>query len=531
MDPKLRKRDKKPIETYQIKLKHILPTFLLIALTTVAGLMLFRWLFAIRFEIITFHEEVWTLWLPLALPWIPVLIWLRPRFWILTFKNDHDNGRFFFQVIAVGTICACLFISQRYLTTATGKLQVLPDITEIDRVEKARYYQIDNFSVATDTGGSFANMRVSGKRRQYLNIDLYFVRPIIQRGRKVSMDTPPKHWYGVKFHEQINNKLDVTEKEKAYEAFYADCVQKMERYPFRTVAYFERIPNSEDREHYLHAVQRCIFQSADTGHIVLIPVLDTFEDRNGNSFGWIFGSLGIGLAVFLLALIWPGYSEKERKRFLSGKKPKQDDLKETLQYLIPRGDHFATSLLVDINLLVFLLMVFSGVHIIYPNAAELLPWGANRRLEITEGEWWRLLTSMFVHSGLLHLIMNLVGLGLAGIFLEPVLRRKNYLILYILSGICGSLTSIWWHPHTASVGASGAIFGLFGALLGLLLFTDAFPKGGNKGILVFVGLYVGFNLLMGLLVGVDNAAHIGGLLSGALIGILLYRLDATHGKS
>ena len=127
--------------------------------------------------------------------------------------------------------------------------------------------------------------------------------------------------------------------------------------------------------------------------------------------------------------------------------------------------------------------------------------------------------------------MNLVGLGLAGIFLEPVLRRKNYLILYILSGICGSLTSIWWHPNKVSVGASGAIFGLYGALLGLLLFTDAFPKGGKNGILVIVGIFVGLNLLRGLSGGVDNAAHIGGLLSGAGIGILLYRLDATHGKS
>ncbi len=525
------KVNKKPLETYLLKLKHILPTFLLIALATVAGLMLLRWLFAIRFEIIDVKEEVWTLWLPLAVPWIPVLIWLRPRFWILTFKKDDDNGRFLFQVIAVGTICACLFVSQRFLTTATGRLQVVSNITEIDRVEKARYYQISDFSIATDTGGSYANMRVSGKRRQYLNIDLYFVKPIMQRGRKFSVETPPKHWYGVKFHEQISNKLDVTEKENAYEAFYADCVQKMERYPFHAVAYFERIPNSEDRQHYLHAVQRCIFESADAGHIVLIPVQDAFEDRNGNAFGWIFGSLGIGLAVFLLALIWPGYSEKERKRFLSGKKPKQDDLKETLQYLIPKGDHFVTSLLVDTNLLVFLLMVFSGVHILYPNATELLPWGANRRLEITEGEWWRLLTCIFVHGGLLHLMLNIVGLALAGIFVEPLLKRKNYLIVYVFSGICASLTSIWWHPNTVSVGASGAIFGLFGALLGLLLLTDAFPEVGKKSMLVFIGLYVGFNLLMGLSGGVDNAAHIGGLLSGALIGILLYRLDATHGKS
>ncbi|MBK8429609.1 MAG: rhomboid family intramembrane serine protease [Lewinellaceae bacterium] len=328
----------------------------------------------------------------------------------------------------------------------------MSDITEIDRVEKARYYQIDNVCVETDTGGSFANMRVSGKRRQYLNIDLYFVKPIIQRGRKVSMDTPPEHWYGVKFHEQINNKLDVTEKEKAYEAFYADCVQKMERYPFRTVAYFERIPNSEDRQHYLHAVQRCIFQSADTGHIILIPVLDTFEDRNGNSFGWIFGSSESGWRCSCWHL--SGRDTVKKKESFVGEKPKQDDLKETLQYLIPRGDHLLPRCWWT-STCWFYSWSFRAFILFIPTQRSCCP-GSQQKTGNNRGEWWRLLTSMFVHSALLHLIMNLVRLGLAGIFLEPVLRRKNYLYPVHPSGICGSLTSIWWHPRQRAL-ALGAI--------------------------------------------------------------------------
>ena len=234
--------------------------------------------------------------------------------------------------------------------------------------------------------------------------------------------------------------------------------------------------------------------------------------------------MGIGVTILLFSLIWPGYSRSEHKRLLQGKKPKQDDLVDMLNYLIPKGEHFSTSIILNINILVFLAMIISGVHIISPNGLELLPWGANRRLETTSGEWWRLLTSMFLHAGIMHLFLNIFGLVIASIFIEPILGRKKYVILYILSGLCGTIASIWWYQKTISVGASGAIFGLYGAILGLL-FTNAFSKDSKKGILAMIGIYVGISLLWGLTGGIDNAAHIGGLLSGALIGIILYKID------
>lgn len=124
----------------------------------------------------------------------------------------------------------------------------------------------------------------------------------------------------------------------------------------------------------------------------------------------------------------------------------------------------------------------------------------------------------------MHLFFNIYGLVIAAILVEPILGRKNYFILYLLSGLCGSIASICWYPNTISVGASGAIFGLYGAIFGLLT-TDAFPNEEKKGVLTMIGIYVIINLLWGLTGGIDNAAHIGGLLSGAIIGIILYKLD------
>lgn len=490
---------------------------------TVFGLAFFRWIFCLQFSIIDIKEEVWVLWLPLIFPWIPITLWLRQRFRILTFKKDNDKGRFFFQLISWGVLTAMLFISQAYLTTATGKLQKLSDIKEIEKGEKARYYKLSNFSVALYFGGTYTDFRTSGKYNQDLNFDVYFVTPILSDTSERINDIP-KFWYGVKYHEQISNKISDEEKESKYQAFYNSCIKKMNKYDFHSLDHFERKPNSDARVNYLKAIEARTKQTADGSFIVLEPIQEKYEDRNGNKFAWIFGSFGIGFAILLFSLLWPGYSETERKMFLKGKKPKQDDLVAILNFLIPKGEHFATSIILDLNILVFLLMIFSGIHVISPNGQELLHWGANRRFETSSGEWWRLLTSMFLHGGIMHLFLNIYGLVIAAIFVEPILGRKKYFILYILSGLCGSLASIWWYPNTISVGASGAIFGLYGAILGLLL-TNAFPKNGKKGILIMIGIFVGINLLWGLTGGIDNAAHIGGLLSGAIIGIILYKLD------
>jgi rhomboid protease GluP len=510
------------METYLKKIRHILPTLLIVVFGTVIGVSFIRWVLCIQFPVLDLKEEVWNLWIPLILPWIPILIWLRPRLRVLTFKKETDNRRVLFQFISWGIMTAMLFASQGYLTTATGKLESIKNIQQIDKAELARYYKIDKFAVAPNFGGSYTDFRTSGKYYQDLNFDVFFVTPILNDTSE-RLDSKPKYWYGVKYHKQISNKISNEEKEQKYQDFYNECIQKMNNYNFYSLDHFERKHNSDDLQNFLKAIEARTKQNSNE-YIVLVPISENYESRNGNKFAWIFGAFGIGITVFLLLLIWPDFSETERKKFISGKKPKHDELIDMLKYLIPKDQHFVTSIILDLNILIFIIMFFSGINPLSPNGKELLEWGANRRFETMNGDWWRLLTSMFLHGGMMHLFLNIYGLVLAAIFVEPILGRKNYAILYMISGLCGSLASIWWYSNTVSVGASGAIFGLYGAILGLLL-TDAFPKGGKRGMFIMIGIYVGINLIFGLTGGIDNAAHIGGLLSGALLGIILYKLD------
>ncbi|MBD0260986.1 MAG: rhomboid family intramembrane serine protease, partial [Cytophagales bacterium] len=109
-----------------------------------------------------------------------------------------------------------------------------------------------------------------------------------------------------------------------------------------------------------------------------------------------------------------------------------------------------------------------------------------------------------------------------------VLGRARLLLIYLLTGVLASLASLLWYPATVSVGASGAIFGLYGAFLALLL-AGAFPGEFKKPFLVSTVVFVGYNLLFGFLAeGIDNAAHLGGLVSGLVAGYLIYPTLTTE---
>ncbi|MEM9299191.1 MAG: rhomboid family intramembrane serine protease [Bacteroidota bacterium] len=502
------------MENYYTKLKHIAPTFVYIAFGTTIVTLLFRWVFTINSEILPIKEDIFNIWLPLILPWIPITVWLRQKLRILKFK-DPDRLSMLYQMIAWGTIVAMMIVSNNYLKTATGKLVELDSFEQITDLN-ARFVKIKEIELNRDFGSAHTEFRASGKYNQYLNFDSYFVYPFASQ----DADGKYKYWYGVKIKEQISNKIEPEEKELKYQEFFQQAIKDFEAYKFSNPEYFEVLPHSDDREGFINAIKRQE-QLASSNPVIIEPKEGFYSNRNEKKIEWIFGSFGIGFGVFLFALMFPKYHQAEHKRQLKGIKPKSDDLIDMLKYLIPKEEHFVTSIILDINIVVFLAMIFSGIHIISPNGLELLEWGANRRSETSNGDWWRLISSIFLHGGIMHLFLNVYGLVLAAIFVEPIFGRTRYFILYFISGICGSLASIYWYENTISVGASGAIFGLYGSILGLLL-TKEF-EGGKKAIFLLVGPYVGINLLFGLTGGIDNAAHIGGLIAGAISGLILYQ--------
>ncbi len=227
----------------------------------------------------------------------------------------------------------------------------------------------------------------------------------------------------------------------------------------------------------------------------------------------------------------------------------------------------ATYLLLAINIGVFLFMVASGVDPKLPSELSLLHFGANSAILVLEGQWWRIVTAMFVHVGVIHLATNMWCLWNLGLLGEPLLGAAGMIAVYVLTGAAGNLLSIaasvlsellngtplgwiiqWSGASMGEVGAgaSGAVFGIAGILIVLLSNRRlAEPRNGHSGIPLSelhrlrksVLWFAGINLVIGLasiampIVRIDNMAHLGGVLSGLAMGVpLLPRMTSGRAR-
>lgn len=189
---------------------------------------------------------------------------------------------------------------------------------------------------------------------------------------------------------------------------------------------------------------------------------------------------------------------------------------------------WATNVLIALNVAAFLVMVL-GFGAGWLEVTDLRPYiaaGASNGAATTGGEWWRLVTSMFLHYGIIHLALNMWALFAAGHLLEKLLGTGLFVILYLGAGLAGGFASIAWYGDAVwSAGASGAVFGVFGGVLGYMVRQrQAVPRTIFRGLLRSSLLFAGYNILFGLArTGIDNAAHGGGFLTGLILGWLLAR--------
>jgi membrane associated rhomboid family serine protease/Tfp pilus assembly protein PilF len=191
----------------------------------------------------------------------------------------------------------------------------------------------------------------------------------------------------------------------------------------------------------------------------------------------------------------------------------------------------ATYALLAINIGIFLIMVASGVSWINPQTDQVLRWGADYGPYTFNGQYWRIITSMFLHFGIIHIAANMWCLLSLGRLAEKLLGSLSVIGLYLLTGVGASLLSLSWDPMRVSAGASGAIFGIAGGLITTLYYgKHNLPKESVSRLLGYVVRFSFLNLVFGLRGHVDNMAHLGGLVSGLLIGLFLARTFSSSAE-
>jgi rhomboid protease GluP len=186
--------------------------------------------------------------------------------------------------------------------------------------------------------------------------------------------------------------------------------------------------------------------------------------------------------------------------------------------LLGRRTPVTTFLLISIGIL-FLVEVLRGGS---TDEQVLLTLGANVPELVWQGQVWRLVASMFLHIGVLHLMVNAWALYQLGSLFEILLGSFALLLTYFASGIAGSVASVIFSGADLSAGASGAIFGLLGALIGFLVKHQDRLTPQAKSLLMQLLFWAAVNVIFGFsFKGIDNAAHLGGCAAGFLLGLIL----------
>lgn len=202
---------------------------------------------------------------------------------------------------------------------------------------------------------------------------------------------------------------------------------------------------------------------------------------------------------------------------------------------------YVTTVLIVLNVVIQIILGFLGVSWTEPSTHDLIKFGGNLAALSLTGESWRLFTSMFIHGGIMHLAMNMYMLILIGPRAERQFGRFGMLFIYLAGGLLASCASAWWLSDAVktnflgqkipmlvvSMGASGSIMAICGALLVAVAFDSVFvfeaEATHEPGFGKSLAQVVGINIVLGVLIpGIDQAAHLGGLLAGAVLGGIVY---------
>lgn len=182
-----------------------------------------------------------------------------------------------------------------------------------------------------------------------------------------------------------------------------------------------------------------------------------------------------------------------------------------------------TNTLILLNLIAYLATALFSANLVEMDTRVLVSFGAlYGPLIFGYDEWWRLLSAMFLHGGMTHLLMNMFSLYIVGRPAQIYFEKRAFLAIYFFAGLIGAVASLAVHPQSVGIGASGAIFGIFGALAGFFLVHRERIGAQSKMFMKNFGVIIALNVLLGLSIpSIDMSAHIGGLAAGLIGGVLL----------
>jgi len=451
-------------------------------------------------------KSVTDLVLPVVLAAAWVMVFVRPHIRALALREEW-NLPLIYLFVAGLAVAAPTIAAQYYVDAAAGGVTHVTDVTRIPSAPHTRFYTVDQVCIAREQAGASPAVTPPSVFGHDASVDLYVVAPSCNGGG----------WIGYRYHTTIDPEFGEASTNAAYNKFAADAQKRFDAEDPAKYTYLERVGAGFDRRNFGKAIAASPLHGASQD--VFLPHTGDVAAR-GRSLPMLVAAAFAGLNLLWLAMVLLTPLSRERPLDL----PRDPNGQRPFQHVfVPTRASYGLPLLIDVNILVFLAMVLSGLGIASFQTDDLIAWGANSAQDLHGLGWLRLITSQFVHAGFAHIASNMYALVFMGLFLAPVMRNWGLIAAYLVCGLGGAIASAAMHPGVISVGASGAIMGLAGILLALFLFGDWRLMHAPRAIVTNVMLAVVLTLGQGFVIAeVDNAAHVGGLVTGFLLGIVLH---------
>ncbi|HEY1633062.1 MAG TPA: rhomboid family intramembrane serine protease [Rhizomicrobium sp.] len=466
----------------------------------------FDWFFVAGTGWLPLDKSLADLVLPVVLAAALAMVFVRRHIRALALREEW-NLPLVYLLVAGLTVAAPTIAAQYYVDAVAGGVTHVTDVSRIARAAHTRFYTIDKVCVLRAQAGGSPSITPPSVFGHDADVALYVAAPACDGGG----------WIGYRYRTTINPDLGDAFVDAAYNKFAADAEKRFNAEDPAKYTYVERVGAGFDRRNFEKAVATSPMH--ETSPTVFLPHEGDVAVR-GRSLPPLIAVAFVGLNLLWLAMVLLTPLSKERPVEM----PRDPEEPRPFRYVfVPSRASYGLPLLIDTNVLVFLAMVLSGLGIASFQTDDLIAWGANSAQQLHGVGWLRLITSQFVHAGFAHIASNMYALVFMGLFLAPVMRNWGLIASYLVCGLGGAIASAVVHPDVISVGASGAIMGLAGILLALFLLGDWRLMHAPRAIVMNVILAVGLTLGQGFVIAeVDNAAHIGGLVTGFVLGLVLH---------
>jgi membrane associated rhomboid family serine protease len=502
----------------RFKLRAVFLPYLLVASCVLLGCSCFHWLLLSVTAAPLLDDTLVEFVLPIALPWFPIVFWLRHRVKLLSWPRDDPS---FGSFIAWFSISIPTIIAQIYLTTAVGTLTHLEHISQIESKPWTRYYSIANLAFAKADARHSIRTWSSGRNSENWNMAVIYAIPLTDSSAGPNPNVLSA-WLEQTYSKQVSNRLTLEDRHTQLDAFIRGAAQALAADDFRWISYFAMAGNNAERRTLEKSIEDdALRPSSSIKAPILVGVRGSFESRNGHKLAWTVASFGIAGAIWLLLTLLVRVNAAARRNWANSMSAPNQDLRVVYAFFIPRRSFLATPLLLDLNVAVWAVMIVCGAGFDSISAGELLRWGAVLRENVQAGEVWRLITSLFVHVNLLHFANNMVALTVVGFLVEGAFGSGWFAGVYLVTGLLSGMAGLAWHPLIVSAGASGSIFGVAGFGLTLLLLNRKRFSNERPLLLKIAAVYLGLNLVAGAVIpGIDQVGHVAGLASGVIFGLL-----------